>query len=80
MSDKANLTYLAGLAVSAGLVIYGGLQILRKRESGESSDEVLSRQLRGFFFLILGSVVLSLATSMAQGSFSLANLIYSTRP
>jgi len=80
MADAANLTYLAGLAIATGLVIYGGLQILRQREKNEVADDVVPRQLRGFFFLILGSVILSLSTSMAQGRFNLADLIYSTRP
>jgi hypothetical protein len=77
---STNLTYLAGVAIAAGLTVYGAVQVLKAREKDESPTDVTSRQLRGFFYLILASALLAFVQNLAVGGFSLADLIYSTRP
>jgi len=77
---SANITNLAGLAVSAGLVIYAAVQILKARQKDETASDVTARQLRGFFFLILASALLSATGALASGNLTLADLIFSTRP
>lgn len=80
MSDMGNLTYLAGLAVSAGLVVWGLMQVFKGPQPGETELGRISRQIQGFVLLILGAAVLSLATQMSMGSVSVADLIRSVRP
>lgn len=80
MSDMTNLTYLASLAVSAGLVVWGLIEIFKARQKDESGSDQISRQIRGFALLLLGSVVLGLGTMLAQGGLNFADLIRSTRP
>lgn len=80
MSDMGNLTYLAGLAVSSGLVIWGLMQIFKGPQPGETELARISRQIQGFALLILGAAILGMATQMSMGSVSIADLIRSVRP
>ena len=76
---SANMINVAGLLASASLVVYAAMQILKAKQKDESASDVNARQLRGFFFLILASALLSATGALAAGNLSLANLIYSTR-
>lgn len=75
MSSNGKLIYYAGLAISSGLVAYGGYQILKKRQKDEAASDVTARQLRGFFYLILASLILSFFQMLAAGNVNLANLV-----
>lgn len=77
---SANLANIAGLVVSAGLAVYAAKLILGAREKDESASDVTARQLRGFFFLILASALLSAIGALTSGQLTLADLIYSVRP
>jgi hypothetical protein len=66
MSDSG-LCFIIVLAVSAGLVIYGFMQLLKKQESGESDGQTLQRQLRGFGYLMLAQIALVVGLSICVG-------------
>lgn len=57
MADT-NICYIATLALSVGLVIFGFLQLLGQQKAGENELQVIQRQLRGFAFLALAQIVL----------------------
>jgi hypothetical protein len=80
MSEPSKLTYLAGLAISVGLVAAGAYMILRERQKDETEAQVVPRQLRGFFFLILGSLILSVGSNLASGSLDISQIVKGLRP
>lgn len=80
MSDIGNLSYLAGLAVSAGLVVWGLMEIFKGRQAGESGSDQISRQIRGAALLLVASMILAFAGQLSSGSLNIADLIRSSRP
>jgi len=55
------LCYVATVLAAVALVVYGLMDVLKKRQPKETSDsEVISRQIRGFGLLILAQIVLFL--------------------
>ena len=62
------LCYVVVLIVAVVFLIYGLVQVLKKREADESSDgEVMSRQLRGFGYVLLSQIVLLIGMSLCMG-------------
>lgn len=66
--DGAQLCYIIVLVAAVILVVYGFMDLLKKREKDEHSDtQVISRQIRGFAFIMLGQVVLVLGAMLCFG-------------
>lgn len=58
MSDANALCYILVLAASIACVIYGFMDILRRKRASENDIEVIQRQIQGFGYLMLSHVVL----------------------
>ncbi len=57
--DSSSLCYIATIVVTIILVIWGFMDILKSKQTGETdTSEVISRQIKGFGFLVLGQLVL----------------------
>lgn len=65
--SEAGLCFLLVLAASIAMVIYGFSMVLRKKESNEVDGDVISRQLRGFGFLLLSQLVLIIGAALCVG-------------
>jgi hypothetical protein len=76
------LCYVATLAVSLGLVIYGFMMILQKAHPNENDTQVIQRQIRGFAYLLLSQIALILGVMLCAGFGvnSVRRLIESSRP
>ncbi len=68
MSNNEQLCYLLVLVISVSLSIWGFMELLRKRQPSETTEEqVISRQLRGMGFLLLSTTVLGLGAATCLG-------------
>lgn len=57
------------------IVIWGFMDVLKKKQPEETSDtEVISRQIRGFGFLVLAQIVGVLGAALCAGSGVLKGL------
>ena len=65
--SEAGLCFLLVLALSIALIIYGFTMVLRRKEAGEADGDVVSRQLRGFGYLLLSQLVLILGAAICIG-------------
>lgn len=76
-----SLCYILVLAAAMACVIYGFMELLKRKQSQEDDAGVIQRQLRGFGYLMLSHVVLvaglALCVGMNMGSFQ--KLIKSAR-
>jgi hypothetical protein len=67
MSDANSLCYIVVLAVSIACVIYGFMDLLKKKSGQEDDLGVIQRQLRGFGYLMLSHVVLVVGLALCVG-------------
>lgn len=58
--------YLLVLAVSAAFLVYGFILLLKKETSSENDVQTIQRQIRGFAFIMLSSVVLALGAALCM--------------
>lgn len=49
--------FVVAAIIAIGLIIWGFIEIFKAQQVGESDVQVLQRQLKGFAFLILASIV-----------------------
>jgi len=61
-----NLCLIVALAVALVCALYGFMDMLKKKCSSESELGVIQRQLRGFAYLILAPVLLSIGVGLCQ--------------
>ena len=52
-----DLCFLVVLIVSIAVLAFGLMDALKKRQSNESNDATLQRQLRGFAMIVLANVI-----------------------
>jgi hypothetical protein len=64
MSSSTQLCYLAAIVVAVGLVVWGLFDILKPKQKGESDASVTQRQLRGFGYLVLAQIVISIGVAV----------------
>jgi len=63
--DCASLCYLVSIIAAIILLVMGFMDLIKKRQKNESSEEqVISRQIRGFAFIMLSQVVLILGAML----------------
>ena len=66
--DGAQLCYLLVIIVAIGFLIWGFMDLLKRRQPNEkSTTDVISRQIRGFAFMMLSTVVLLLGGAICFG-------------
>lgn len=64
-----SICYVAAVLASVALMVWGLMDILKKKQKSESSDgEVISRQIRGFGMLLLSQIVLILGAALCFGA------------
>lgn len=61
------LCYVLVLAAALSCVIYGFMELLKRKRSSEDDMGVIQRQLRGFGYLMLSHVVLILGMAICLG-------------
>lgn len=67
-ADSTRMCYLLIFLVSLGFLIWGFTDTLRKQTDQEKSmEQTISRQIRGFAFILLSQVVLVLGMAMCWG-------------
>ena len=67
-TDSAALCYLIVLIVSIGFLIWGFMDLLRRRQASEKTEtSVISRQIRGAGLILLSQVILVLGTALCYG-------------
>jgi hypothetical protein len=72
-----SICYIAAVVISIGITIWGLLEILRKKQDDEPTiNDTISRQIKGFGFLILSQIVLFLGISICFGFGGGADAIY----
>lgn len=70
MADKegAQICYIVVLILSLGFMIWGLMDLLKKKQLNETSGtDVISRQMRGMGYILLALVVLSLGGAACAG-------------
>ena len=67
MPDSGQLCYVVSLLVSVVFLIYGFILLLKKQQQNEDGTSVIQRQIRGFAFLLLSPIILSLGLSLCYG-------------
>jgi len=67
MSDANSLCYILVLAATLACVIYGFMELLKKKTVQEDDMGVIQRQLRGFGYLMLSQVVLAAGMAICIG-------------
>ena len=66
--DGAQICYLLVLLVAIGFLVWGFMDLLKKQQPNEKSQtDVISRQIRGFAFIMLSQVVLLLGSMICFG-------------
>jgi hypothetical protein len=66
--DGAQLCYLLVLIVAIGFLVWGFMDLLKKQQPNEKTQtDVISRQIRGFAFIMLSQVVLLLGSMICFG-------------
>lgn len=70
---SANLCYLLATAVAFGIFVYGLVQVLKKRDDYTGAT---AEQLKGFGWILVASVVLSLGSSVCNGMFGMPTSNY----
>jgi hypothetical protein len=61
------LCYMLVLAASVACVIYGFMELLKRKQGSEDDMSVVHRQLRGFGYLMLSHVVLVVGLAICVG-------------
>ena len=68
-NDSAALCYLIVIIVSIGFLIWGFMDLLRKKQPHETTEaQVISRQIRGAGLLLLSQLVLVLGAALCYGA------------
>jgi TRAP-type C4-dicarboxylate transport system permease small subunit len=68
MADNGKqLCYLLVIIIAIGFIVWGFMDILKRKQSNESSEDQISRQIRGFAFIMLAQVVLVLGSAICFG-------------
>lgn len=66
--DGAQLCYILVLIVAIGFLVWGFMDLLKKQQPNEkSTSDVISRQIRGFAFILVSQVVLILGGMICFG-------------
>lgn len=66
-SAVSQLCYLLTVAAALAILVWGLMEVMRKRQHHESSEtEVISRQLRGFGALVLSEFVLLVGSGLCM--------------
>jgi hypothetical protein len=52
---------------SIGFLVWGFMDLLKKKQSGETDTGLISRQIRGFAFIMLSQVVLIVGVMLCFG-------------
>lgn len=66
--EASQLCYLLTIVLSVGFLIWGFMDILKKKQPSEGSQTaVISRQIRGFAFIMLAQVVLVIGGALCFG-------------
>lgn len=80
--NGSSICYILVVLASAVLVVYGFMDILKRKSSEDVNDlEVIQRQIRGFAMIMLAQVVLVLGLSGCIGmSGGLAGIAKMLRP
>ena len=69
--------YIAAVLASIAILIWGLIDILKKRQPKESSEEeVISRQIRGFGMLLLSQMVFVIGGAICFGLAGGADKIF----
>ncbi len=67
-NDSSALCYLIVIIVSIGFLIWGFMDLLKKKQPYETTEnQVISRQIRGAGLLLLSQLVLVLGTALCYG-------------
>lgn len=67
-SNGVQICTLVVIGAAVILAIYGFMEIFKSKQSGESSTtDTISRQIRGFGFLLLSQVVLVIGAMVCMG-------------
>jgi hypothetical protein len=65
----AGVCYIFVILLTIGLMVWGFLDVLKKRQSSEPTElATISRQIRGFGMMILSSVVLFVGIALCMGA------------
>ena len=66
--DGTQLCYLLVLIISIGFLVWGFMDLLKRQQPNEKSQtDVISRQVRGFAFIMMAQVVLLLGSMICLG-------------
>lgn len=79
-NDATQLCYLVILALSIGFIVWGFMDLLKKKQPEEKdTTDVISRQIRGFALIMIAQVVLlfggALCFGMAGGLDGLGKMV-----
>jgi hypothetical protein len=67
-NDGAQLCYLLVIIVAIGFLVWGFMDLLKKQQPNEkTTTDVISRQVRGFAFIMLSQVILLLGGAICFG-------------
>ena len=67
-NNGSALCYLIVIIVAIGFLVWGFMDILRRKQASEATmNAVISRQIRGFAFIMLAQVILVLGTVICFG-------------
>ena len=68
-NSTTQLCYLVVVLLAVAFVVYGFMELLKKQQPSETTQaEVISRQIRGFAFIMLAQVVLVLGAALCMGT------------
>lgn len=68
ITGSTSLCYLIVVIISIGFLIWGFMDLLRKRQHSETTEtQVISRQIRGAGLLLLSQVILILGIALCSG-------------
>ena len=68
-NDGASLCYILVIIVSIGFLIWGFMDLLKRKQANErTTNDVISRQIRGFAFIMISQVILVLGTILCLGA------------
>ena len=67
MAGEKNICFIAVLILSIAFLVYGFMDLMRKPAGGNYNAEHISKQLKGFAFIMLSQVVLVLGGALCLG-------------
>jgi len=67
MEDGKKLCWIAVLITSIFFLVYGFMDLMKGPRSGEQPTAMISRQLKGFAFIMLSQVVLVVGGALCLG-------------